>query len=455
MSLDKHTLQRNLDERTDIMEQKELLMPDSMGFHDDASGDDNKHYLKGVIEISKRNKITGEIKPVHRGTNIISISGMQWILMKMFGLYLDAPHAVSYEQLGKDTNLVIPELNQSGIMGIGVKPENYSTMKYPIAREHIVQGFMVGNGGSGEDQMTTKNTNYSFINLRNPIPFQQTQTTLPNEDAGKYLGIYNQPSSQDYAKSYFIKRFDDTPHIYHSWWKDGQKWDTVDPVTPDDLGPNAVNGAGKTDRIETYVECKLSLSESDCMAYFSHEGNTQTPVINELGLVAFDTTADGDRSILEGLYTTHIKTILDIVFDNKRRVDDPDVVAYMKSLTDEAITVLDTIAVQKYDIENTQPNLYAFYQTLLTIQSSETVNFEAVQEALSSSDNIAVVALYNQHGDYQYETDDYMDCLYSDTFDTAESNEAQRIKLITYYTFKAIAIEENWETLINYRIYAN
>lgn len=455
MSLDKHTQQLNLDERNDIMEQKEFLMPDSMGFHDNASQDDNHHHLKGVIEISKRNKITGEIVPVHRGTNIISISGMQWILMKMFGLYLDAPHAVSYEQLGQDTNLVIPELNQSAIMGIGVKPEDYSTMTHPIAREHFVQGFMVGNGGSGEDQMTTKNTNYSFINLRNPIPFQQTQTTLPNEIAGKYLGIYNQTTNNDYAKSYFIKRFDDTPHIYHSWWKDGQKWDTVDPVTQDDLGPNATNGAGKTDRIESYVECHLSLSEDDCMAFFSHEGNTETPAINELGLVAFDTTVDGDRSILEGLYTTHIKTILDIVFDNKRRADDPDVIAYMKSLTDEAITVLDTIAVQKYDIENTQPNLYAFYQTLLTIQSSETIDFPAVQEALGGSDNIAVEALYNQSGDYKSETDQYLNCLYDDAFDTATSNEAQRIKLITYYTFKSIAIEENWETLINYRIYAN
>lgn len=436
------------------MEQKEFLMPDAMGFHDSASTDDSKHYLKGVIEISKRNKITGEVKPVHRGTNIISISGMQWILMKMFGLYLDAPHAVSYEQLDKDTNLVIPELNQSGTMGIGVRPEQYSTMNVPIARDHIVQGFMVGNGGSGEDQMTTKNTNYSFINLRNPIPFQQTQEALPNEIAGKYLGIYNK-NNGSFSKSYFIKRFDETPHIYHSWWKDGQKWDVVDPVTPDDLGPDAVNGTGKTDRIETYVECRLSLSDTDCLTYFRSDGNTQTPAINEMGLVAFDTTVDGDRSILETLYTTHIQTILSIAFDNKRREEDPAVIDYMKTLAGEAVTVLNEIAVQKYDIENTQPNLYAFYQTLQTIQSSEEIDFDAIQESLSSTDNIEVVALYNQRGDYQYEKDEYMTCLYDEAFDAAESNEAQRIKLITYYTFKSIVIEENWETLINYRIYAN
>jgi len=441
------------------MEQKELLMPDSMGFHDDASQGDNKHYLKGVIEISKRNKITGKVKPVHRGTNIISISGMQWILMKMFGLYLDAPHAVSYERLDKDTNLVIPELNQSGTMGIGVKPENYSTMDVPIAREHIVQGFMIGNGGSGEDQMTTKNTNYSFINLRNPIPFQETQTSLPNEIAGKYLGKYNRTDGSSYAKSYFIKKFDETPHIYHSWWKDGQKWDYVDPVTPDDLGPAAVNANPKTDRIETYVECKLSLSEDDCMAYFNHDGNTQTPAINELGLVAFDTTVDGDRSILEGLYTTDIKTILDIIFDNKRRLSEPEVVDYMRSLVDDVLNVFNEMDFSnKYHIETEVPKLFAFYETLLYIHNTyipEDLDFDLLQEQLSSIDNIYVQAYYNQYGDYQYETDDYSACLYDSAFDSAETNEAQRIKLITYYTFKSIPIEENWETLINYRIYAN
>jgi len=438
------------------MEQKEFLMADSIGFHDNASQSDNHHYLRGVIDISKRNKITGEVKHVHRGTNIISISGMQWILMKMFGLYLDAPHAVSYETLDKDTNLVIPELNQSTTMGIGVVPDQYSEMKDPIARDHIVQGFMVGNGGAGEDQMTTKNTNYAFINLRNPIPFQQTQNSLPNEIAGKYLGIYNRVGGSSYSKSYFIKRFDETPHIFHSWWKDGQKWDYVDPVSQDDLGPDATN-IPKTDRIETYVECKLSLSEDDCMAYFQHDGysENETPAINELGLVAFDTTVDGDRSILENLYVTHIKTIIDIAFDNKRREADPAVVDYMKSLASEAVAVLDEYAVQKYDIETTQPQLYALYQTLATVSTAEEIDFTVVQEALQSVDNIHVEAFYNQYGDYRSETDEYYTCLNDEAFDRAESNEAQRIKLVTYYTFKPIAIEENWETLINYRIYAN
>lgn len=432
------------------MEQKELLMPDSMGIGD-VSDLNNKHYLAGVIEISQRNKITGEVREVHRGKNIISISGMQWILMKMFGLYLDAPHAVPYEKLDQDANLVIPELNQSSSNGIGVKPTDYSTMNEPISSKHIIQGFMVGNGGSGEDQMTTKNTNYSFVSLRNPIPFQQSPTQLDASIAGKYLGIFNKTDPNTSAKSYYIKKFDETPHIYHSWWKDGQRWDYVDPVTQDDLGPNASNGAGKTNRIETYAECKLSLSEDDCMAFFAHDGNTQTPVINELGLVAFDTTADGDRSILEELYVSHIKPFLNIVFDNNRRSESE--VAYMKTLASEIATVLREIAIDKYHLDTSEDRtIINFIETLETVEDAEITD---IQDALSDADNIQVESLYNRRGEYQYETDQYLNALTNPLFDSATTNEAQRIKLITYYTFKPIVIEENWETLINYRIYAN
>ena len=93
---------------------------------------------------------------------------------------------------------------------------------------------MVGTGGSGEDAITTKNTDYSFINLRNPIPFQQTQigstvSGLDSSIAGQYLGVYRQATGST-SKSYYIKKFDGSPHIYHNWWRDGQKWDYLDPV---------------------------------------------------------------------------------------------------------------------------------------------------------------------------------------------------------------------------------
>ena len=80
----------------------------------------------------------------------------------------------------------------------------------------------------------------------------------------------------------------------------------------------------------------------------------------------------------------------------------------------------------------------------------------AVARRLGSEECLSVIAYYNQYGEYSHEVDQFKTIVTTDeTFDTSEPDEAQRIKLVTYYTFKSIPIEENWETLINYRIYAN
>ena len=77
-----------------------------------------------------------------------------------------------------------------------------------------------------------------------------------------------------------------------------------------------------------------------------------------------------------------------------------------------------------------------------------------IRNSLSSPDNIGVEALYNQNNDLMYVTDNFMTYIDSDVEFTTE-DEAERIRLITYYTFNAIPVERNWELLINYRIYAN
>ena len=163
-----------------------------------------KHSLRGHVTVSLENKETGETKLWYENDNTISISGFQWILFKMFGLHLDSIHDQSnqYEDLGQDSTIVIPDLNESGVLGIGVDPTEYTVMEDDISARHIVQGFMVGNGGSGEDGITTKNTDYSFIKLRNPIPFQQTDSSLDPSISGKYLGVYREDSG--IALSYFI-----------------------------------------------------------------------------------------------------------------------------------------------------------------------------------------------------------------------------------------------------------
>lgn len=405
--------------------------------------------LHGIIHITRENELTGEVQDCGVYHNIIPLAGYQTLLLKLFGLYLDSIHKQSYEDIGKDTTVVTPDLNSTGSMSIGVDPTDYTAMNEDFASNHYVQGFMVGNGGAGEDTITSKNTNYSFCKLRNPIPFQQiADGVAPADQGATYLGVYRSSSS---TKSYYIKKFSERPHVYHSWWKNGQKWDYLDPVTENDLGPNAVNGAGKTNRIESYIECKLSLSETDCLAYFQHEGSTQTAAINELGLVAFDALY-GKGSIINSLYQTKIKLFLNIAFNNERTQEDAE---HFVLLANEIYTVMTEEDIASYG-ETHINNFIDLVGTLLNADPS-IIAWESIQGELSDETNIEVEALYNQAGTFKEETDKFTYYMSSEAFqvDDFSVDEAQRIKLFTYFTFNSIPLQENWRLKINYRIYAN
>lgn len=405
--------------------------------------------LHGIIHITRENELTGETQDCGTYQNVVSISGYNLLLLKSFGLYLDSIHKQSYEDIGKDTTVVTPDLNSTGSMSIGVDPTDYTTMNEDFPSNHFIQGFMVGNGGAGEDTITSKNTNYSFCKLRNPIPFQQiADGVAPADQGATYLGVYRSSSS---TKSYYIKKFSERPHVYHSWWKNGQKWDYLDPVTENDLGPNAVNGAGKTNRIESYIECKLSLSETDCLAYFQHEGSTQTAAINELGLVAFDALY-GKGSIINSLYQTKIKLFLNIAFNNERTQEDAE---HFVLLANEIYTVMTEEDIASYG-ETHINNFIDLVGTLLNADPS-IIAWESIQGELSDETNIEVEALYNQAGTFKEETDKFTYYMSSEAFqvDDFSVDEAQRIKLFTYFTFNSIPLQENWRLKINYRIYAN
>lgn len=433
------------------MENKIMNMNDSLAFKDDSN---KKHGLRGHVQIFRQNEETGEKTLWFEDDNIIPISGYQWILMKMFGLYLDSNHGDKYEDKSQDTSLVIPDLNNDTKLNIGIAEDgdnSYEPMESDISERHFIQGFLVGNGGAGEDAITTKNTDYSFINLRNAIPFQQTQTTgqnsgLDSSIAGKYLGVYRQ-SGGSTVKSYFIKKFDERPHIYHNWWRDGQKWDYLDPVQVDDLGPDA-NGAGKTNRIETYaqVEMSVDVKNGDCLEYFNRAGSGKTAMINELGLVAFD-TKPGQRSTIEAVYKTAIKKFIKLIFDNNRGDVDEEVIA----LASDISTILTPIRT----LGQTNINNFINIVDSLTSATPGSIDYTSFQDALDNDTNIGVEAFYNQSGTFIYATDKFLDYLSADEFKNLTTDEAQRIKLITYYTFNSIPLQTNWKILINYRIYAN
>lgn len=441
---------------------------DIMNINDHLSFNEKheKHGLRGHVQVFRENMETGEISLWEESDNTITISGYQWLLMKCFNLYLDSKHDPSdtskYEVLGKDSTIIIPDLNSRSSLPIGKPVNSYTPMNGDISADHFIQGFMVGNRGAAEDGITTKNTDYSFVALRNPIPFQQTNDEkLSSDIAGQYLGILNtnvNTNNEGFSKSYYIKRFDERPHIYHSWYRENQKWDYVDPVTVTDLGPNSTT-ANKTNRIETYIECKLSLSDDDCFSYFNRAGSNETPAINELGLVAFDVDP-GARSVVENIYESNIKQLIAFIFDNKR---ESTILPEILRLASEISDALNNLVVGNETVSITtfnNSNINAFMSTIenLSSETVDTLTDEKIvdyQNELASTDNIEVEALYNQKQEFIYSTDKFLHYLASSDFDSLTTDEAQRIKLITYYTFNSIPLQKNWRTLINYRIYAN
>ena len=425
-----------------------------MNVNDNISFKDShgeKHGLRGHVSIYREDPETKKLSLWDESDNIIPISGYQWILMKMFNLYLDSKHDVPYEKMDQDTTLIIPDLNEQNELNIGVAPSDYEEMLTPISENHFVQGFMVGNGAGAEDSVNVKNTDYSFTKLRNPIPFQQTDTQLDSSIANMYLGKFRtSPGSS--GKSYYIKKFDSTPKIVHSWWRSGQAWDYVDPVTQDDLGPNN-QVTPRSNRIETYVSCSLSISDTDCQSFFTNVGNNQSPVINELGLVAFDATL-GQHTIMQTLYNRRIKTLLNGLFAHLNDEDyTSDEMSEIRTLVGEVQPVLYEF-VQSHE----QTNLSAFYNSILQLKTmidAEAFQPSVIKTQMSNENNIEVKAYYNQSGEYQYEEDKFMYYVDDIDYPDSEKEEAQRIKLITYYTFKSIPIQSNTRWVINYRLYSN
>lgn len=424
---------------------------EQLGFEENES-----HGLKGHVRVSIKNNDTGKVSLWEESDNIIPISGYSFALLKMFNLYLDSKHnnGDPSEALDRDTTLAIPDLNNEDKMHIGVNPDDYTAMEEDNASNHFIQGFMVGNGGAGEDGNTTKNTNYSFTMLRSPIPFQETQGgDLDPSIANKYLGKLRIPSSSESSvagSAYYIKKFESRPKLYHSWYKDGQSWNALNPITVNDLGPNAVST--NQNRIETYVQCNLAIDSSDCMAYFNSANNSNvTPRINELGLVAFD-TLKGTRSIMEELHTKYIKPFLLLIFKKVDIVDTDDekAIQYASNILD----VMNELHIS--DLLNTKMNGFLSSVTTVANASAGNIDRTNLMDTLSSTDaNIGVQAFYNQNEEIQYTIDNYLNILAESEFNNLTVDKAQRIKLFTYYTFASIPLEENTTILFDYRIYAN
>ena len=138
-----------------------------------------------------------------------------------------------------------------------------------------------------------------------------------------------------------------------------------------------------------------------------------------------------------------------IILQNLNKVYGDDL-ASLNGLSNKALN-------HSYFINNFIDNVV----NVLANASPADIDYTAMQVELCSVDehdnptNIGVQAYYNQNHVFQYFTDKFLDYLAGEEFSALTTDEAQRIKLVTYYTFNSIPLQENWKVLISYRIYAN
>lgn len=221
-------------------------------------------------------------KVLYKDHNIIPIGAYQYVFDKLFNIALD-----------QETTLRVGNLNdEAPQMKIGVPRANYISNKYNaetningdavslrgginISANNFVFGFMVGDGGAKEDNITAIAPDYKNRGLFNPIPFRMSNDGYIFPE-GMYYGKLKTSGANE-VTSYYIKKFDSPqPHIVHVWASNNpNEIDIVD---------DTVFSSTSSVPIESYVEINLSLSEADVRGYFTKTGSS--PRVNEFGLVS-------------------------------------------------------------------------------------------------------------------------------------------------------------------------
>lgn len=265
-----------------------------------------RHYVDYTDPFGNKSRRTEFDKVLFRDHNIVPIGGYQYAFDKLFNIGID-----------QDTTLRVGNLNdEAPMMKIGVPRTNYISGKFNAETNiggetvtprgginlpalHHIFGFMVGDGGSREDNITAIAPNYKNRTLYNAIPFRMSNDgfDFPN---GTYFGK-SKTSGDNAVTSYYIKKFDNpSPHIVHVW-ATGSGNETVD---------DSVFSSTSSIPIESYVEMNLSVSEADTRGYFTSVGSSAR--INEIGLVAgwYNTEEDDYESLV--LFTHFTRSTLSL-----------------------------------------------------------------------------------------------------------------------------------------------
>lgn len=243
-----------------------------------------KHQVEKIINGNKVS-VTEFDEITYKDENIIPIGGYQYVFNKLFNIGMD-----------QESTLRVGDLNdESPMMKIGVSRGEYQSIHYNtessldtagikprsginISANHFIFGFMIGDGGSKEDNITAIAPNYKDRTLFRAIPFRMSNDghKIPeNKYFGKSISAPN--SNGDRITSYFIKTFDDPkPRIIHSYVSDNSnELQIVD---------DTVFFSTSTTPIESYVEINFNIDKYDGRNYFSTSNSI--PRVNEIALVS-------------------------------------------------------------------------------------------------------------------------------------------------------------------------
>lgn len=218
--------------------------------------------------------------------NIVPIGGYQFAFDKLFNIGLD-----------QESTLRVGDLNdEAPQMKIGVQRANYDSIYYNaetsitnggivvnpgvnISALNYIFGFMIGDGGAREDNVTAIAPDYKRRNLYRAVPFRMSNDGVKMA-AGKYYGKSQSiqgNAGMDPITSFYVKKFDDpAPRIVHVWVTDN----------PNEISivDDTVFASTSSLAIESYVEINLSVDKDDARGFFT--STEASPRINEFALVS-------------------------------------------------------------------------------------------------------------------------------------------------------------------------
>lgn len=222
----------------------------------------------------------------YRDSNIVPIGGYQFAFNKLFNIGLD-----------QDSTLRVGDLNdEAPQMKIGIQRAEYDSIYYDaecsvsngsstvnagvnISALNFIFGFMIGDGGAREDNMTAIAPNYKNRSLYRAIPFRMSNDGVSMQE-GKYYGkatSFQGSAGMEPVTSLYVKKFDSpAPRIVHTWVTDNKdEFAVVD---------DTVFSSTSSMAIESYVEINISVDKDDCRGFFT--SSEASPRVNEFGLVS-------------------------------------------------------------------------------------------------------------------------------------------------------------------------